>query len=360
MLPKFNPTSVLGRRYLNVIRTQHAGIELGNWAYQWKMEFNPDPTKQANEVLFSCKRSKVDHPPIYFNDNPVERIDEQKHLGLILTPTLYFQKYLYQKIQKAKKNIGIIKHLSIYLPMKTLNQMYKTFVRPHLDYCDIIYHEPPKIDNGHDVTLTAPMEEVERVQYKGGLAVTGAWQGSNRSKLYDELGWEPLTYRRLSHRLIMLFKIVNRLIPYYLGEKLPPAKNAFSDEPIVIFREFRTRTERFAKSFFPDAIKMWNTLMPYFQEMPTLLALKKHLLSLFRPNAKSIFNIHDPIGTKVLFQLRLGLSKLRQHKNKHNFLDTPTDICLCKNGVENTEHYLFKCKFYARIEKSLLHRLLIY
>ncbi len=161
-----------------------------NWAYQWKMEFNPDPTKQATEVLFSCKRSKVNHPPIYFNGNQVARIDEQKHLGLLFTPTLYFQKHLFQKIQKAKKMIGIIKHLSTYLPVKTLNQMYKTFVRPLLDYCDIIYHGPPKIDNGHDVTLTAPMEEVERVQYKGALAVTGAWQGSNRSKLYDELGWE--------------------------------------------------------------------------------------------------------------------------------------------------------------------------
>ena len=27
------------------------------WAYQWKMEFNPDPSKQATEVLFSCKKS---------------------------------------------------------------------------------------------------------------------------------------------------------------------------------------------------------------------------------------------------------------------------------------------------------------
>ena len=182
------------------------------------MEFNPDPTKQATEILFSCKRSKVNHPPIYFNGIQVARIDEQKHLGLILTPTLFFQKHLFQKIQKAKKIIGIIKHLSAYLPMKTLNQMYKTFVRPHLDYCDIIYHEPPKIDRGPEVSLTAPMEEIERVQYKAALAVTGAWKGSNRSKLYEEIGWEPLTYRRLSHRVIMLFKIVNRLIPYYLGK----------------------------------------------------------------------------------------------------------------------------------------------
>ena len=245
-----------------------------NWAHQWKMEFNPDPTKQATEVLFSCKKSKVDHPPIHFNGNPVLRIEEQKHLGLILTPTLYFRKHIFQKIQKAKKHIGIIKNLSNYLPLKTLNQMYKTFVRPHLDYCDIIYHEPPKVGKAQEISLTTLMEEIERIQYKAALAVTGAWKGTNRSKVYDELGWEPLTYRRLSHRVIMLFKIVNRLIPYYLGEKLPPVRNIFSDDHIVIFREFRTRTVRFAQSFFPDAIKMWNTLMPHFQEMPTLLMLK--------------------------------------------------------------------------------------
>ena len=324
------------------------------WAHQWKMEFNPDPTKQATEMLFSCKRSEIDHPPLVFNGNDVMKIDEQKHLGLILTPTLYFQKHLYEKIKKAKKVIGIIKHLSKYLPVKTLNQMYKTFVRPPLDYCDVIYHEPLKIsDEKHDISLTAPMEEVERVQYKGALAVTGAWQGSNRSKLYDELGWEPLTYRRLSHRLIMLFKIINRLIPYYLGEKLPSVRNPSSDSPITIFREFRPRTERFAKTFFPDAIKLWNTLMPFFNEMPCLSELKKHLLSLFRPTAKSIFNIYDPVGTKHLFQLRLGLSKLRSHKKNHNFLDTPTDHCLCKTGVEDTRHYLFHCPFYARHRATL-------
>ena len=31
------------------------------WAHQWKMEFNPDPTKQAKEVIFSCKKSSVSH-----------------------------------------------------------------------------------------------------------------------------------------------------------------------------------------------------------------------------------------------------------------------------------------------------------
>ena len=43
------------------------------WAYQWKLEFNPDPTKQAIEVLFSCKISKPDHPPLMFNGSVVKK-----------------------------------------------------------------------------------------------------------------------------------------------------------------------------------------------------------------------------------------------------------------------------------------------
>ena len=55
-----------------------------------------------------------------------------------------------------------------------------------------------------------------------------------------------------------------------------------------------------------------------------------------------------------LFQLRLGLSPLRSHKKRHNFADTPSDLCLCNIGVEDTKHFfLFKCPFYA-IKRALL------
>ena len=38
---------------------------LNQWAYQWKMEFNPDLSKQATEFLFSCKRKNPYHPPLF-------------------------------------------------------------------------------------------------------------------------------------------------------------------------------------------------------------------------------------------------------------------------------------------------------
>ena len=72
----------------------------------------------------------------------MSKINEQEHLGLILDLKLTFEKHLNEKIIKAKKGIGIIKYLSNFLPVKTLDQIYKALVRSHLDYCDIIYHTP--------------------------------------------------------------------------------------------------------------------------------------------------------------------------------------------------------------------------
>ena len=46
------------------------------------------------------------------------------------------------------------------------------------------------------------MEKAEQVQYQAALAVTGAWQGTDRVRLYEELGWEYLTDRRMLRRVL--------------------------------------------------------------------------------------------------------------------------------------------------------------
>ena len=110
------------------------------WAYQWKMEFNPDPNKQATELLFSCKKNSPNDPSLFFNGTVVPKVNEQKHLGLTLDSKLSFERHLNEKIMKAKRIVGMIKYLSSFLPLKTLDQMYKALVRSPLEYCDTIYH----------------------------------------------------------------------------------------------------------------------------------------------------------------------------------------------------------------------------
>ena len=114
----------------------------------------------------------------------VKPVDKHKHLGLTFDSKLTFTYHINEKIAIAKKGIGIIKYLSSFTPIKTLDQIYKMFVRPHLDYCDVIYHIPPTINPFDSTTsLTSSMECIEKIQYQAALAVTGCWQGTNRNKL---------------------------------------------------------------------------------------------------------------------------------------------------------------------------------
>ena len=229
--------------------------------------------------------------------------------------------------------------------------MYKALVRPHLDYCDIIYHIPPSINPPPQLpTFNFLMEKLERVQYQAALAVTGAWQGSNCSKLNEELGWETLSDRRMSRRILQIHKIKNNKTPSYLKDKLPPNHRPFLSN---VFRKINSKTDRYKNSFFPHAVSSWNIFISDFEDFPSFNNLKVHLLSLFRPKIKSIFGIHDPMGLRYLFQLRVSLSPLRSHKSRHNFIDTPSDICLCKQGVENTNHFLFFCPRFA-IQRATL------
>ena len=139
---------------------------ISKWAYQWKMCFNPDPTKPAEEIIFSQKINKPSHPPIYFNGIQVKQVNDHKHLGLILDSHLTFVKHINEKITIAKKWIGIIRHLSPYLPIKSLDQIYKMHIRPHLDYCDVIFHTPA-ITHGENSSLTLryQMNALEKIQY---------------------------------------------------------------------------------------------------------------------------------------------------------------------------------------------------
>ena len=54
--------------------------KINKWAFQWKMSFNPDPNKQAQEVIFSRKLNKPNHPSLNFNNMVVIQSINHKHL----------------------------------------------------------------------------------------------------------------------------------------------------------------------------------------------------------------------------------------------------------------------------------------
>ena len=91
-------------------------------------------------------------------------------------------------MSKAMKGIGIIRKLNKSLPQHSLITIYKSFVRPHLEYDDTFYDQPSK---------ESLNQKIEGIQYTAALVIIGAIKGTYQSRLYSELGLKSLILRRL-------------------------------------------------------------------------------------------------------------------------------------------------------------------
>ena len=77
--------------------------KINEWPLQWKMSFNPDPTKQAQEIILSRKTSKRNYPALMFNNNIVNFTTFHKHLGRIFDSKLSFDWHLESVLKKLSK-----------------------------------------------------------------------------------------------------------------------------------------------------------------------------------------------------------------------------------------------------------------
>ena len=91
------------------------------------MLFNPDPTKPAQEVLFSRKKKTLNHPTLSLNNIQVKGASSQKHLVLILDEKLNFKQHIESAIVKINKGVAAIKNLDIVSHVNHLLQYTKLF-----------------------------------------------------------------------------------------------------------------------------------------------------------------------------------------------------------------------------------------
>ena len=100
---------------------------VSNWAFQWKRNFNPNPNKQVQEVIFSQTLNKVPQPPLVLN-NDVSHCKSQKHLGIMLDSKWTFEEHYNTVSSKTNRTVG---------RKEALITIYKVFVRPHLNCGDV-------------------------------------------------------------------------------------------------------------------------------------------------------------------------------------------------------------------------------
>ena len=85
--------------------------------------------------------------------------------------------------------------------------IYKSFIKPHLDYDDVVYNQP--LNNTFS-------NKLETVQYNAAVAITTAIKGTSRKKLYQKLGLEYLQQRRWMIQLSFFYKVVSTKLPIFI------------------------------------------------------------------------------------------------------------------------------------------------
>ena len=117
---------------------------------------------------------------------------------MVLDIKLDFNLHLKTVENKANKIIGLLHKLQNTLPRTSLITIFKSFIRPRLDYGDIIY------DRAYNTSFH---QNIESIQYNAALAIMGAKKGTFREKNYQGLGFESLQQRRWYIK--PSFKIIN-------------------------------------------------------------------------------------------------------------------------------------------------------
>ena len=176
------------------------------------------------------------------------------------------------------------------------------------------------------------------------------WHNKRYFNRNQELGLESLKSRCWFRKLCHLYKIMKYLPRIYSIPNFNRVNNnrLSYNTPLI-----KVRHDCFGNSFFSSTITERNKLDFNIRNSASLNTFKKKLLNFIGPCANSIFDIHNPLGIKLLARLRLGLSHLHEHKFRPCFQDTLNRFCECGKDIESTMHFFFHCTNF-RIPKHTL------
>lgn len=272
------------------------------WAEQWLVSFNPTKTES---LTISRKRNKPTHPPLVFNNTQINNVTFHKHLGITFSNNGTWHTHIQEIKNKAWQRINILRSFKFTLDRKSLETIYFSFIRPMLEYADVVW----------DNITQSDVDDLERIQIEAARIFSGGTQFVSYANLYKETLLEPLKDRRDKHKLILFYKMKNSLSPAYLSSLVPPSVGHTTPYWLRNTDEIRNihcNSELFSKSFLPSTIVSWNSLPATTQNLPTLSSFKNAL----NINKKKVPEFYYQGNREASIQharLRMHCSSLKEH-----------------------------------------------
>ena len=315
--------------------------KIHRWAAKWLVTFNPG---KSESMLLSRKHNKPFHPPVLMDQSQITEVKSHKHLGVIFSNDCTWHENLELIKSKAWKRINVMRKLKFELDKKSLQTIYFSFIRPLLEYADVVWNNCAQYESN----------ELEKIQNEAARIVTGATKLVSINSLLVETGWETLASRRKKHKLTLFFKMQNGLSPDYLTSLVPATVGSTSSYPLRNASNLQTihaNSQVYYNSFLPSVVRDWNELPEQTRNSPSLNSFKKSInVNISTP--PRYYNTGKLLGQIYHARLRTSCSSLRQHLFSKNIIDSPQCVC---GSIEDTHHYLFVCQQFANLRRELLN-----
>ena len=250
---------------------------LKSWLNANKLSLNV--TKTQSLVIGGRKRlndmEKVEGVKPLFNvgEETVSIIKQAKYLGVMVDQHLNWKEHISTIKKKVSRGIGMLKYSKKYLPLLTIQSMYKSLVEPYFRYCCPVLGS----------CGTTAINELQKLQNRAVRIVTNRKYDASAKPIIKKLGWLTVSEIIRMETLSMVYKSINDLAPTYLTEMFSrlsdrskrELRNTRSDLEIPLRKSANGQ-----KCFSYKGATMWNCLSLESKLSPTLKTFKKSTANL--------------------------------------------------------------------------------
>ena len=237
---------------------------LVKWSKDWQLLFN------FNKCEFLCITNKRSPLTITYrmDGTAIKQVSSVKYLGITINERLNWSEHISNISKKASSVLGFLHRNLKSSPPHIKESCYKSLVIPILEYSCTVWDPHTQ----KDILM------LEKIQRRASRFVTNSYSWSvSVTNLINNLGWKSLQNRRACIKATMMYKISNNLISMPCNQSLIPCTSHTRHHRLCYQLPY-SRINTHLYSFFPSAIRLWNSLSQQTINSPTLDHFKRTLV----------------------------------------------------------------------------------
>ena len=278
------------------------------------------------------------------NQQVINEESSHKHFGLIFSSDCNWHEHIDYVKTKAWSRINVMRKLKIQLDRKSLETIYFSFIRPLLEYANVVWNYCTQYESN----------ELEKSRTR--LPASSRVRRNLRHSIHCTLTRTGKVSRLegKKHKLIFYYKMQHGITPEYLSPLVTPTVGSTARYPLRNESDLQTvpaKSQQYLNSFLPSVTRAWNGLPEDIKFAQTITTFKYKLNRNLNKHPAYYFS-GTRLGQICHTRLRLSCSSLHHHLFLKNIINDP----LCEYGaVEDTKHFFLICNRFRNLRHVLLN-----